>query len=122
LKPEDAPQPVQVLNSTRTCVLAEHIELAGTSSSRRKGLLGRDSLAAKSGLWIVPCQGVHTWMMRFPIDVVYLSRKKKVRKLRREMPPWRISFCLSAHSVLELPAGTIAETGTQVGDQVEINL
>lgn len=101
-------------------MLAENIELAGTSSSRRKGLLGRDSLGAKSGLWIIPCQGIHTWMMRFPIDVVYLSRKKEVRKLRREMPPWRISFCFLAHSVLELPAGTIAETGTQVGDRIEI--
>jgi uncharacterized membrane protein (UPF0127 family) len=60
-------------------------------------------------------------MMRFPIDVLYLDRKKRVRKLRRAMGPWRMSFCLLAHSVLELPAGVISQTGTQRGDQLEID-
>jgi uncharacterized protein len=57
--------------------------------------------------------------MRFPIDVVYLDRKKKVRKVKSGIVPWRISMCLLAHSVLELPIGTIDRTGTQPGDQLE---
>jgi hypothetical protein len=55
--------------------------------------------------------------MKFPIDLVYLDRKNRVRKLRRGMVPWRISMCLLACSVLEFPAGTIARSATQLGDQ-----
>ena len=58
--------------------------------------------------------------MRFPIDLVYLDRKKRVRKIRKIVGPWRLSACLTAHSVLELPVGTIAESRTERGDMVEI--
>ena len=57
--------------------------------------------------------------MKFPIDLVYLDRRHKVRKVRSAVPPWRLSACLPAHSVLELPAGTALSTGTQKGDQLE---
>ncbi len=56
--------------------------------------------------------------MKFAIDVLHLDREKKVKKARSHMKPWRISFCLTARSVLELPSGTIARTGTQCGDQL----
>jgi hypothetical protein len=112
---------IQVWNGTRACFLAESAQVADTGASRRKGLLGRENLARGEALWIVPCQGIHTWMMRFSIDVVYLDRKKRVRKLRGSMSPWRLSFCLSAHSVLELPAGRIEETGTRRGDQLDLS-
>jgi uncharacterized membrane protein (UPF0127 family) len=72
------------------------------------------------GLWIVPCESVHTFFMKFAIDLVYLDRKKKVRKVRSAVPPWRVSACLLAHSVLELPAGTVKETLTAAGDEIEI--
>ncbi len=109
-----------VRNETRNSVLADSVDIADTSAKRRRGLLGRDSLPDGTGLWIVPCESVHTWGMRFPIDVLYLDRKKKVRKLRRVMVPWRVSMCLSAHSVLELPAGVIEKTGTLPGDQLAL--
>jgi uncharacterized membrane protein (UPF0127 family) len=57
--------------------------------------------------------------MRFAIDVLYLDRKKRVRKVRKAMVPWRFSLCLLAHSVLELPAGVIQDTGTEPGDQLD---
>ena len=107
-----------VRNETRNSILAELTDVADTSAKRRKGLLGRDSLPIGHALWIVPCESVHTYGMRFPIDVVYLDRKKRIRKLRRAMSPWRLSLCLFAHSVLELPAGTAARTSTTVGDQL----
>ena len=72
------------------------------------------------GLWIVPCESVHCFFMKFTIDVIYLDRKHRVKKVRPELAPWRISACLTAHSVLELPSGTIARTGTERGDQLEI--
>ncbi len=107
-----------VRNETRNSVLAEFAEIADRSAARRKGLLGRASLPAGHALYIVPCAGVHSWGMKFPIDVLYLDRKRKVRKLHSAMTPWRLSICLFAHAVLELPAGTIAGTRTQAGDQL----
>jgi uncharacterized protein len=108
-----------VRNETRNRILAESVDVADSSAKRQKGLLGRDSLPTGQGLWIVPCESVHTFGMRFPIDVLYLDRKKRVRKTRQTMVPWRVSMCLLAHSVLELPAGVIAQTGTQPGDQLD---
>jgi uncharacterized protein len=107
-----------VRNETRNSVLAESAAIADSGAKRQKGLLGRDSLPAGSGLWIVPCEGVHTCGMRFAIDVLYLDRKKRVRKVRKTMVPWRFSICLLAHSVLELPAGVIQQSGTEPGDQL----
>jgi uncharacterized membrane protein (UPF0127 family) len=110
-----------VRNETRGSVLGECIDLADTSRKRQKGLLGRSGLAAGHGLWIVPCESIHTFGMRFPIDVVYLDRKKRVRKVRRAMRPWRLSMCSVAHSVLELPIGVIDQTLTQKGDQLHFS-
>ena len=112
--------PRQALNVTRGTVLASRLELAGTGESRKKGLLGRDGLLPGEGLWIVPCEAVHTFFMRFPIDLVYLDRKHRTRKLRSSVGPWRVSGCMTAHSVMELPAGAIRETQTEAGDTIEI--
>ncbi len=112
--------PLQVVNVTRGTVLATRLEAAHTGAKRRKGLLGRDGLAAGEGLWIAPCESVHTFFMRFPIDLVYLDRERRIRKARSSVGPWRLSACLSAHSILELPAGTILKTQTEPGDTVEI--
>jgi len=111
-----------VRNETRNSILADAAEIADTSATRRHGLLGRDRLPDGHGLWIVPCESVHTCLMKFPIDVVYLDRKQRVRKVSRAVPPWRLSMCLLAHSVLELPAGVIDESGTQPGDQLSFLL
>ena len=109
----------EVANPARSTVLATRIKVAETAPQRSKGLLGREGLAPGEGLWIVPCESVHTFFMRFPIDLVYLDRKNKIKKVRSDIGAWRISACLSAHSVLELPAGTIRNTQTQPGDLLE---
>ena len=109
----------QVANRTRGTVLAEYLEVADRGSQRSKGLLGRTQLDSGQGLWIVPCESVHTFFMKFPIDLVYLDRKNNVRKVRSTVMPWRISACLSAHSIIELPAGTIHKTSTRIGDVLE---
>jgi len=105
---------------TRQTLLVTRLEVAGSGAARRKGLLGRDGLGPGEGLWIVPCESVHTFFMRFPIDLVYLDRNNRVRKVRQAVGPWRISACLAAHSVLELPAGAIRATQTRWGDVVEM--
>jgi uncharacterized membrane protein (UPF0127 family) len=94
--------------------------VADTSATRNVGLLKYKGLNPGEGLWIVPCQSVHTFFMKFPIDLVYLDKRRLVRKVRNAVPPWRISGCFWAHSVLELPAGIVAETETRPGDQLSI--
>ena len=103
-------------NRDRGTVLAEAADVADTSAKRRTGLLKHSKLDPGEGLWIAPCESVHSFGMKFAIDVVYLDRKKKVRK---EMVPRRISACLTAHSVLELPVGVIEASRTEPGDQLD---
>jgi uncharacterized membrane protein (UPF0127 family) len=112
---------IKVRNVTRQTVLAQAADVADTSAKRRTGLLKHDRLATGEGLWIVPCESVHTFFMKFPIDLVYLDKRKKVRKVRHAVPAWRMSACLLAHSVLELPAGTAAATATAKGDELEFD-
>lgn len=111
----------KVSNLTRQAVIAEQVEAADRGAKRRKGLLGRNGLGPGEGLWIVPCESVHTFGMRFPIDLVYVDRKLRVRKVRSDVPPWRVSACFSAHSVLELASGVAAASKTHVGDQLEFS-
>lgn len=113
---------MRVSNVTRQTVLAECVEVADSGEKRRKGLLGRQQLTLGEGLWILPCEAVHTVCMRFPIDLVYLDRQHRVKKIKFAVPPWRLSACLSAHSVLELSAGAIRLSHTGRGDQLEFSL
>ena len=108
-------------NHTRDTVLAHAADVADTSAKRRTGLLKHERLEPGEGLWIDPCESVHTFFMKFPIDLVYLDKHHKVRKVRSTVRPWRLSACLLAHSVLELPAGTVKQSGTQVGDELVID-
>ena len=110
---------LRVANQTKGQVLADRADIADTSAKRRTGLLKHTGLAPGEGLWIAPCEGVHTFGMKFPIDVLFLNKKKKILKTRPDMVKGRIAFSLLAHSVLELPAGTLAQTGTVAGDQLE---
>ena len=96
------------------------MEVADTSRKRRVGLLKHERLEPGEGLWISPCESVHTFFMKFPIDLVYLDKQRKVRKVRSAVPAWRLSACLTAHSILELPAGTVEKTGTRPGDELSI--
>ena len=115
----------QAFNQTRQVHLATSLALADTHWSRMRGLLGTSPSDFRNGrgLWIVPCRGVHTWAMRFPIDVVYLDRASSVIHIECDLSPWRFApVRMQAASVLELPCQTVAETGTAVGDRIEISL
>ena len=106
-------------------MLADRAEIADTSKTRKTGLLKHNRLERGEGLWITPCEAIHTIGMKhtagmkFPIDVLFLNKKRKVVKIRAAMPRWRLALCLWAHSVLELPTGTAAATETARGDQLE---
>jgi uncharacterized protein len=112
---------MQVMNLTRNTVVAASVEVADSGPKRSKGLLGRKGLDPGTGLWIVPCEAVHTFWMQFPIDLIYLDRELRIKKLRSNVRPWRMSGCLTAHSVLELGVGTIRESQVMPGDKLEFS-
>ena len=113
---------LRVTNTTRSCIVGDRVELADTSMKRMCGLLGRRGLDAGGGLWIKPSSGVHTFFMAFKIDVVGLDSDLRVIKLWRCLAPWRVtSVSFKMRSVLELPCGVIAQSGMEVGDQLQIS-
>jgi len=110
-------------NRTRHAYLATHLSVAGTHWSRLRGLMGMNAakFPAGNGLWIVPCHGVHTLAMNFPIDVIYLDANKLVVHVEQNLKPWRMArVSMRAASVLELPSNTLGPSGTMVGDEIEI--
>lgn len=109
---------LRIRNVTRGTVLADAADIADTSEKRRTGLLKRQSLERGEGLLIDPCEGIHSFRMKFAFDALFLDGDRKVLKIRASMPRGRISLCLRAHCVLELPAGTAGDTGTVPGDQL----
>jgi uncharacterized membrane protein (UPF0127 family) len=112
-------------NQTRQICLASDVALANTHWTRLRGLLGTSPNDFRNGcgLWIVPCHGVHTLAMSFAIDVAYLDSGGIVIHMERELRPWRFAPVLRrAASVLELPSQVLAQTGTELGDRIEITL
>jgi uncharacterized protein len=112
-------------NRTRHAYLATRLAIAGTHCSRFRGLMCTEeaTFRAGDGLWITPCRGVHTFAMRFPIDVIYLDARKFVVHLEENLRPWRMgTIKMTAKSVIELPSKTVKESGTAIGDEIEIVL
>ena len=112
-------------NRTRKEYLATELFIANTHWSRLRGLMASapGSFRAGQGLWIVPCRGVHTMAMRFPIDVIYLNKQNQVVHLAEDLRPWRFApLRIAAASVLELPIHTIDRTQTVIGDMIDISL
>jgi uncharacterized protein len=108
---------VRAINTTRGTVLGECIRVADTGLSRIIGLLGERKLPPGDGLLIVPSQGVHTWGMLFPIDIVVLDREWNVLALRARMRQFRMTRIFwKAAAVLELPPGVLDSTSTALGD------
>jgi len=115
---------VCVHNKTRETFVATEAAVADDYFRRLIGLLGKTSSWAKlgRGLWIVPSRGVHSIGMLFPIDLVFLSKDKKVVHVEEHFRPFRVSrVSLRTASVLELPTHTIYRSGTRVGDTLEIS-
>jgi uncharacterized protein len=111
-------------NRTRQTFLATEMRVANTHWSRLRGLMGTNPVlfGFGQGLWIVPCHGVHTWAMRFPLDLVYLDPDQVVVHLEENVKPWRFApVRMDTATVLELPWHTVWNSGTKVGDQIELH-
>jgi uncharacterized membrane protein (UPF0127 family) len=109
---------LSLINESTGATVASHAELALDRTARRRGLLGRTSLAPASALVLSPCWMVHTAFMRFPIDVLFLDRQGRVVHVSRDLGPWRAAMSVRAHVVIELPAGAAARRDVNVGDRL----
>ena len=112
---------IQIFNQTRDRLLADRGELARSFFARGRGLMGRATLPQGFALVIYPESSIHTFFMRLPIDVLFVGRDHQVIGLREAMPPGRPFAGVApwrGRYVIEMPAGVIAETGTQLGDQL----
>lgn len=115
----------QAFNQSRQTSVATKLAVADTHWTRLRGLLGlrSDDFRNGSGLWILPCHGVHTLGMSFPIDVLYLDKTMKVIEIQQNLKPWRFApVRRHASSVLELPCQTVVRTKTDIGDTIDITL
>lgn len=112
-------QTVRVRNATKATVVGDRIDVADTSLTRMKGLLGRRGLDPGTGLLIFPSQAVHTVGMRFSIDLLFVNKRGSVLHVQPALAPYRLSgLHLKAQYVLELPVGAIAESRTSIGDEL----
>jgi uncharacterized membrane protein (UPF0127 family) len=110
--------PMLLVNERTGRIVAEHLELAGDSASRRRGLLGRSALAPRTALILAPCPAVHTCFMRFTIDVVFATETGRVIKACHRIRPWRAAFAFGGFAAIELPAGTASFAELRCDDQL----
>lgn len=108
-----------LLNDANGQTVCGQVRLARTLWTRTRGLIGRPPLAQGEGLWIEPCQAVHMFFMRHPIDVIFLDAEGVVVGLREHLRPWRMTrLYAGARVALELPPGAAAAAGVQVGHRI----
>ena len=110
----------RLVNTERGAVLANRVEPAFDARTRKKGLLGRESIPDDYALVIAPCNSIHTFFMRCPIDVVFVSKDGTVTKTRRGVKPWRIAGSLKAFAVIEAAPGFVDRHQIAPGDVVAL--
>jgi uncharacterized protein len=110
----------ELRNERTGAIVATRILTAFDSASRRTGLLRHESFPEGSGLIIAPSNAIHSFFMRFSIDVAFVSRDGRVVKVRAALSPWRITGAFRAYAVIELPAGTLERTKTRKGDRLVV--
>lgn len=112
---------MKALNVSKKTVIVSDLKEAAEFFQRLIGLMGRGRLENNEGLWMARCKAIHTFFMRFPIDVVFLDGDFIVKKTVQGLRPFRPGVsCRHAKSVLELPEGTIERAQIQIGDRVTI--
>ncbi|MCG3175056.1 MAG: hypothetical protein GMKNLPBB_03392 [Myxococcota bacterium] len=112
---------MRLLNLTRNLTLAREVEEARTFFSRMRGLLGRNGLPPDHALLIRQCPSIHTWFMRFAIDVIHLDGDLRVVAVARNLPPWRFGgFFTGSVQVAEMAAGSASPDRVRTGDQLAL--
>ena len=117
-----AVRPLRLVHPRTGRVLVERLQVPRSSMGRAVGLMLRRELPGGEGMWITPCNGIHMFLMRFAIDAVFLDRRLRVVRVCEGLRPWRVvPWVWRAHSVLELPAGTVTDLSLERGEPLEIS-
>jgi len=110
-----------VLRNTRTGrIVANRLLPALDSTTRRRGLLKHTSLGEGEAMIIAPTNAVHTWFMKFDIDIAFVTRDGRVLKTRDSVPPWRMCGAFGGYAVIEMRGGSFAAADTAPGDVLEV--
>lgn len=110
-----------VFNKSKNILITKNVNLAQSFWARGKGLLGRDQLGVDEGLWIRPCNNIHTFFMKFAIDCVFLDKSLTVVRVSSDVKPWKIVGPIwRASSVIEFPSGFASLNNIEVGDQLYV--
>jgi uncharacterized protein len=108
--------PHRLINQRNGLIVVERVITAFDSASRRHGLLGLDEMPANQALIIAPSNAVHTWWMRFAIDLAFITKAGRIVKVRSGVPPRRIAVSVAAYAVIEFASGILAARDTAAGD------
>ena len=114
------PPPYALVNERTGQVLASAVEVAGTSETRRRGLLGRTGMDRSEALIIAPCSAIHMFFMKFAIDAVFVDGDGRVRKIVHDLRPWRIAIAFGAYAVIEMASGAVGVSDLEVGDRLSL--
>lgn len=110
-----------IRNLTKSTNLTSHCMIADNFFSRLKGLMGIDSFIEGSGLFITPCNSVHMFFMKIPLDILFIDKNNTVVHMVENLKPWKLTRIVwKAHSVIELPVGVIKNSFTQLGDHLDL--
>jgi uncharacterized protein len=119
---KDDPGKYQLLNERTGAILANTLLTAFDSASRRTGLLKHESMPDQCALIIAPCNSIHMFFMKFPIDVAFVSRDGRIVKIAPSIRPWRVSISPRAFAAIELAAGALTRHPTAVGDRLVVRM
>lgn len=115
---------VRIVNLTRTKVLCERCRVADTLFTRTRGLLGQSTLEPGTGLLLRPCPSIHMFGMKFPLDVIFLTRENIVTDYVENIAPGKLYIARRqfgrAYTALEVAIGTVQITDTHYGDRISI--
>ena len=112
---------MKILNITKNTVLADDVEIASTALKRMIGLLGKDNISAGNALVLMPCDSIHTFFMRFPIDVLFVDKSNKIIKAVKAIRPFRLTrVYFRSNYCVELPVGSIDAANTAEGDVIRM--
>jgi hypothetical protein len=105
-----------LFDKSKDCLVASRASLADNFFSRLKGLMFRRTMDREEALVFYRTASIHTFFMRFPLDLVFLDKKMRIIKVFKGLKPGRIAVCLAAYVAVELPGGRIAQKGLEIGD------
>lgn len=110
----------KIINETKEIDLVSSAQVASGFFLRLWGLMFRKKIGTNQALIFYQAPSIHTFFMRFPIDIIFLNKQMAVKRIVHSLPPWRAVFCPGAYITIELPSAKISQVKAQIGDKIKI--